>query len=616
MGIVYLISVLMLLISFILVKKSKNTINLVNCICISIVSLFCFNTLICYILTFFTIPITLLLLTIINLIITGIFLALIIVKKQIQKFEFNKSHLLSVCLIGIVVIVVSLMNFGFPFNVKYETSDPSVHYLTSRMFAESNALLANAEKDIIYGSFSTRKTASYVNSGLLMKALCPELNAIECYNVFVCFGIFVLFLTGASFYGAISKFAKKKEHEVFALIVSLLCIMAYPLNSFLFGFEYMSMGLLIICTIIDVIDCYEKENLGLKCVIPIISLLNFGVFCSYFMFVPFVYPALWIYFCIENYIKTKKIVTKKLIGILFTTLIIPFILGYVYHLAPELYSVIIKQNVNANAVMKYSSHIVNSAFSAPGYIYINIYSNMILLIPLTLYIMIKKTKENKLITIMIICTVLFIEILFVGHKLGKVSMYYLSKNYFALWIMLMYCNYKALISFKGKYISKVLLAIYILILSIYVAFSNTKMEDVLKNEDENILSVMEIYGANKTILTKKQPQFNQEEIEILEYVENNLDYNSSIEVVTDHKAYYWSYTLLRYINNEESLKRYSKGQNKLNLKVYLLPQKINKVDYIVYFKKSDIYNKMKDKMFQNSEIIYENNSGGILKYKN
>ena len=60
---------------------------------------------------------------------------------------------------------------------------------------------------------------------------------------------------------------------------------------------------------------------------------------------------------------------------------------------------------------------------------------------------------------------------------------------------------------------------------------------------------------------------------------------------------------------------YSKGQNKLNLKVYLLPQKINNVDYIVYFKKSDIYNKMKDKMFQNSEIIYENKSGGILKYK-
>ena len=614
MGIMYLISVLILLISFILVKKSNNKINIIEFICVSIVTLFCYNTLICYILTFFTIPITLLLLTLINLAFAIAFIITIIRKKEIQQFEMSEIQLFSTGIIGIAVIVVALLNFGFPFNVKYETSDPSLHYLTSKMFAKSNALLANVENDEIYGDLSTRKTTSYVNSGLIMKALCKDLDSIECYNIFVCFGIFVLFLTGISLCCTMQKFANNKEKKLLALVISILCIMGYPLNSFLFGFEYMSMGLLIICTIIGIIEYFEKDVLDSKYTILIITLLNFGIFCSYFMFVPFVYPAIWIYFCIENYIKTKKIITNKLVLTLFITLIIPFVLGYIYHLLPEVYSILIKNNVNTNAVMKYSSHIVNSAFSAPGYIYINIYSNMILLLPLTLYVIIKKTKENKLITIMIMCTVLFIEVLFVGYKLGKVSMYYLSKNYFALWIMFMYCNYKALISFKNKYIPRVLITGYIAILIVYIAFSNTKMEDVLINEDENILSVMEIYGANKTILTKKEPQFNQEEIEILKYAKDNLDYNSQIEIVTDHKAYYWSYPLMDYINNEESLKKYSKGQNKLNLKVYLLPKKINKVDYMVYFKKSNIYNKMKDEMFINSEIIFENSSGGVLKY--
>lgn len=44
------------------------------------------------------------------------------------------------------------------------------------------------------------------------------------------------------------------------------------------------------------------------------------------------------------------------------------------------------------------------------------------------------------------------------------------------------------------------------------------------------------------------------------------------------------------------------------------PNKIGKVDYIVYFTKSEFYEKEKEKLFENAEIIYENEAGGILKY--
>ena len=74
MGIVYIISLISLMASFILIKKTQKKLNILSFIAITIGLMFCYNTLVCYILTFFTIPITLLGLSIINFIITIILL--------------------------------------------------------------------------------------------------------------------------------------------------------------------------------------------------------------------------------------------------------------------------------------------------------------------------------------------------------------------------------------------------------------------------------------------------------------------------------------------------------------------------------------------------------------
>lgn len=123
------------------------------------------------------------------------------------------------------------------------------------------------------------------------------------------------------------------------------------------------------------------------------------------------------------------------------------------------------------------------------------------------------------------------------------------------------------------------------------------------------------FGSNKTMLIKEQEKLNQEEIDILMYARENLDYNCEIEVVTEGIQYYWSYALLRYINDEEVTEKYY-GQPKMNYKSYLLKDKINNVDYMVYFNRSKSYQLLKDRLFENSEIIYKNSSGGILRYKN
>ncbi len=90
MGVIYLISILVLSIGFILIKKSDKKLNIISFISITIVLTLCYNAFLCYILTFIKIPTTLINLSIINIILAGILFFIIFRKKEIQKYEIDK----------------------------------------------------------------------------------------------------------------------------------------------------------------------------------------------------------------------------------------------------------------------------------------------------------------------------------------------------------------------------------------------------------------------------------------------------------------------------------------------------------------------------------------------
>lgn len=610
MGIVYILSLLILVINFILVKKTEKKLNILSFIGITIGVMFCYNTFICYILTFFTIPVTLLNLSIINLLLALLLLFFILRKKQIQSYELKKIDLLYIALLGIVVLIVSYINFGFPFNIKYETGDPSVHYLTSEMFAENESLLVTA-KDEVYGGFSTRKTVSYVNSGLIMKCFEGVIDSFDYYNIFIVFGIFVLFITAYAMYTTISAFSIDNKTRFLAFVVSLIYTIGYPLNSFLFGFEYLSMGIFLICLIFDAVYYFKNKELKTIYNIIILALLNFGLFCAYYMFVPFMYPALWIYFCIESYKKDKSIFTKKNILLLTTTLLIPFALGCLYHITPEIYRVFIDKGVNTEAVLDCSEYLVGKGFATYGYIYINVYSNMLLLLPIPIYLIIKKLKENKFAVISMIFCIAFIELLFIGNIFEKVSIYYISKNYFVLWFILMYLNYKGLVELYKKHSALVfeIVGAYIILIVITFMFSNVSLSPSIYNEDENIAAVTEIFGANKTILEDKKTDLYKEELEIIKYFVDNISYENKVEIVGDMEQGFWTYSLTRYVNKE----CFRKGQEGLERKMINVGKDIEDADYIIYFNRTSRYKRLEDKINKLGNTIFENEYGGIVK---
>lgn len=367
---------------------------------------------------------------------------------------------------------------------------------------------------------------------------------------------------------------------------------------------------------------YENEELKFPFVVTIFALLNFGLFCSYYMFVPFAYSALWIYFCIDSKKKNKKIICKSNVILLTVTLLIPFALGYLYHLAPGLYNIF---NTSFKGALAYTashtSNLLNNTFPSYGYIYVNFYSNTILLIPLIVYYLSKKLEEKKLIsfdTMVLTFLVIFILILIFGAIIEKVSIYFIMKNYYGLWLMLIFMNFMGLMYLyeKNKKIPFILVGIYVLIIMLNLIFIDAPLGKGPLNENENITNVVEIFGVNKTILLDREVDYNKDELEILKYAKENLDFeNSKIEIIGDPEQLFWEYSLLRYINEEDFTKNKSiDGQTKLTLKAMKAYQKIGKVDYMIYLNRSYYFNLSKDKIIGSGELIYENDAGGIIKY--
>ena len=500
MGIIYSISIVSILILFMLIKKTDKKLNGLGVFGLGVVLILCYNIFECYILNYFKIKLSLLNLSIVNYIIIIIGIIYLVRKREFQKYEVRQSDLIYSFLIGIIVIIIGGLHFGYPIEIKYETTDPAVHYRATQLFVENESLLNNIYDEIY--DFRSFKIGSYVNSGILTLIFADDKNDIENYKYFVIFDLFVLFLIAYMLYFTFVKISKGKL-TFLAFCLSLMCVLGYPLNSMMYGFEYLNIALLLICAIINMVSYYKNKEINIQQSIILFFLLNFGLFCSYYLFVPFMYSALFIYFCIEHYKSNKKILSKKLIIILLITLIIPFVLGFAYHLKPDLYSKFRYTNVgNMEDIHRITTPVASvSGLVSEGYIYKNLYSNIILLIPLVMFTLFKERKEFNFSLILFIFLVGFLGLLFIGLFVGMVSQYYIGKIYFALWIVLWYLNFKGLnyLYEKNKKLPYILFLAYIIAIIIsFNLFSLEKVKNTLRNYTN--ITVSEIYNINSLLL--------------------------------------------------------------------------------------------------------------------
>lgn len=609
MNIVYIISIIILYLTIILIKKDNNKHNFIFTNIFLIGILYCFNILLISLLSFIRIGSNFLILSILNIVFSLIIFFIYYKKNskkiQLQRYIFNWKEITFAVFIVVICFIIGYIRFGGFNSISYETTDPAVHYRSASSFSDNFRLLTSEiSQDEMYGSFDGAIPGFSLNCGIFIKTF----SFISSYKAYMIFDVIVLCLLALIFYATCLKIKKVKNNEFISFIITCLYFTAYCLNNLIFGFGYLGIGVLSINLIMLTWILYENKNISKKIFIPLLFLFNFTLFFSYYLFVPTVYLAQGLYI-IYKWIK-KEYSFLELIKIGMFTLILPFILGFVYFVYPSF----LGSSTTVSAT---------SAIAMEGYIYRDLWSNFILIVPLVIFSIILELKSKKISFIFFFYVIEFIYILltFILGLKGYVSSYYYYKAYYIFWLfnyiyiikLINLNNKNANIAFK--------LYIFYIVFIILISLSNIEYRIYQKNILFNNAIVSQSYGNiylfNKNKICQAPIILSAEELKIVDKVVENKEKcinNKEIPVIGDVLKKLWFYSITEIVPFEDH-KTNELGRFYDEKFDYLEWEKNKDSKCLVIFNSSnnpDSENYIEIN-YDNYEILYKNNSGYIIK---
>lgn len=584
----YIISIMILFTLILIVPKSKEKLNLIKTITITLIALFAYNTFVCYILNFINIPITLISLSIVNFIISVLLICKIIKNKEIQKYEIIKKDIITTIVILAIIIITIFINFRGISRIRYISMDCANHYKAAREFSE-NTKLFNKETE----NSTTSKCfmpMGYVNVGILFKVFKPLIGIINLYKIYILFEAAIYFLIGMMFYFSLQNKIKTKNQILVGIILSIFFVIGYPFNALICGFHYLLLGILYFISIFDaIVNIIQTKKIEFKFVVILLTLLNIGLIFSYALFCPFVYLAEFLYFIIK-YKKDKN--KKEIFLITIFSLILTGLMGC---------DIVLFQRINEFG---------ETGIEIDGWIYKNTFSNIILFLPFVIYYIVKLIKEKGKIfeKSLLISFIVFLSLLAIGIKIKLCSNYYFYKNYYILWFLIFYMASNVIIQFieQGKikkYIANGFIAFYTFLFITSILLIDTPIQ--LEENKLNETNIMEIYTFNKTNINIDIPYVYKEELELFEKLDNILENNwkdsPSVLMIGEPPQQRWLQSLTGYYHSIypdaiTDVKKWNNGEYK----------------YLIILEKREPYDILKAVIkTEEAELIYQNEGGKI-----
>ena len=500
MNLLYIVTILAIYILFMLMHKTEKKQNVIKWLTISCILILCYDILSCLMLTLLNILCTLRNLSICNFIVIVVLAIRLLKNKKIQKYYLKISEVVFSILLLVLVIFIAYKQYGFPFNIKYEITDGSSHYFFAQQFYKNSTLLYNEITDDILGIYNSkfRLPGAYINEGILFKVFD---NVIAKTDLFIIFDLCVLYLSGILFYYLLKTYAKdSKILQALAIIFAVMYMLGYQLNSMLYGYVYLSLALDIIITFLLLMANYEKEEITNTVALPILSLVSFGVFFSYAYFVPIIYIAIIVNLIVKSAQNKEKILSAKNATQLMYLIIIPLILGFTYFIVFPL-------------VRGMKTEV--STIGVEGAIYENYITNYLPFIPILIISIIasrkskEKKQENNFPAIMLMLSIIFAIILFIGNKIGLVSDYYFFKAYYIIWPIYVYNVCITIMHIIEKQQRKLKIATYLYI-TIYLIIIIVATLVLKKN-----IGINDIFGNNLEAIEKEDYILKSEELKII-----------------------------------------------------------------------------------------------------
>ena len=588
MQIIYIVEIILMFIIFMLLHKTNKKERVILWITLFAVSIICYNVFICLMFKIINIQCSLVNLSIINILIIILGIAKIIKDKKIQKYYIHIQDIIIPIILLLIILGVAYKHFGYPPEIKYKITDSATHYRTAMEFYQKQELLQSHSNTDIMNLFnlSSLMPASYVNIGIAFNISSYFIQEDNFYIIYILYDICMLYLAALLMYILLTmRKTQNKKMCIISAILAIIYALGYPLNSMQSGFSYLSIGLNIILAILITINLLKLNKLKNPYIIAILSLLNFGIFFSYYLFVPIIYLAEFIWLLREYKKKENKIINIKSISTILITLVVPAIYGIYYFVLID----IIQGNIAQF-----------TKISTPGDVYTNYISNFILFIPLIIMYIIHNIHKNKIEVWAILVIIAFTIIAYIAKICGIVSEYYLMKLYYIAWIFAIIATYKEIDHYRHK--TKIITTIgiiYIILLVISLNFQNLKISslyDIYKTNLENTNEANLITDSQKELVKYYKNNLQSQENNIDIYSYNNIGTNWWLYNFFENPYFIIGLGLIFW---EEDVEQWL---NETEKQYYILLTPENIYDHID--KNSNEYN-----------ILFINNSGAILERK-
>lgn len=593
MNIIYIITSIVLILSYLLMKKDDKKYNIIHSIIISAIIFLTYNIFISTIMFFTYIKSTLLNLSILNIVFSIYPIHTIRKTKEIQKYYLNKIDLIAVIIILVSTITIAILNYGTNIAVKHAVTDAATHYFAADDFYRYSTLFSRESSDVTKWIDSPYlMTGAYVNTGIFLKLFKGIISETFFCKLYFIFDISIWVLSGLLMYIALSIDSKSKRHQILALVMTFFYILAYQLNSLFAGFSYLGVGLDIIIGIIIIM----KSQLKTKNKIACLFFLNLGMMFSYYYFAPVMFLSEFWYILKTNKIQKIKILSKKNILEILIALVIPGLIGVTYFIIYPLF-------IQNNTITNYAT-----AIGTSGFIYENLIMNVLpyLLVSEVFIIYNLLRKTNSYINKLLIVTLIFTFAIFTLFKLEYASSYYYYKLYYMLFLVLIVSTYEMLKIFTENNKNVKIIVSGILVLYSFGIFSAMVM-----NKD---WYVFDIYLTNGKEIKDDYALIKEKELDLFDY------YNKNINTMTNDDTLFcktrgntgrdrWVYSITK---NSYNLNNALSNTSVTTVEKFV---KNSKYRYFVLLKNDygGDYEKVQDNVKQyDLKILIQNSAGMIL----
>lgn len=576
----YFVATTALILGVYKIKKSEEKLYGITWGAVSIIAVTCFQVFTAAILNLIHVPVNIISIGILNLLPAVWFWFRIIKKQQKQSYSYHWADGIFMAVLAVVVGVFAYQRYGLELNIHYLTIDPAAH-LKSAM-------------DVVNGQKIDSMFYASLNNALLIELLGVFEGAGSYYKIFVLGDILHLFLAGWMFWGAIRRFCRDNFLKIAGMVVTIIYLLAYPLNSTIFGFVYLGMGITLIVYLITLTDELMRESLNKWFNIILISLGCLGIFECYVLFMPVTYFAILACILVKQYQK-KKLFSWDTVITGLAVFLIPCIIGLLYT-----YLGIFGGETS-----------VGSAIANEGAIYRDLYSNFIFIMPVAMYgywNMLRK-KKNRLLSFLTPFLLIFILALFLKGMTGQVSSYYFYKNYYLLWCVVFLLGFQGIVCMEKK--TRELLICGFLVWLFVVGVFRFQIESRVQNKNslysvsEKSASYLDIYAFNRD--AKALPQYPWEKVQLYQYaVTELLETGKTQEVPV---AGYWEDSYWMEAITSQRLNGYDYWNNGDELFFTSLEEK---AEYVIVLKDSEFYASYQE-YFDSMERVFENTYGFIGK---